>query len=238
MTAAGLISTQPLKSGRTVSMGLGSEAVSSLNSLTAEMNLLSRPFYSDWTSGKLSLQRLQTYVIQYYRHVAAFPRYLSAMHTRSEDLPPRQALLENLIDEERGSENHPELWLRFAEALGLARETVLASAALPATQALVDAFIEVTKDEPLPGALAALYVYQSQTPAVAEAKIDGLKRFYGIMSDYGVRFFNVHREADTRHARTVGHLVERHVATVEESRLALRAGRRSLQAIWSMLDAI
>jgi pyrroloquinoline quinone (PQQ) biosynthesis protein C len=34
------------------------------------------------------------------------------------------ALLENLIKEERGAENYPELWLRFAETLGIARETV------------------------------------------------------------------------------------------------------------------
>jgi hypothetical protein len=28
------------------------------------------------------------------------------------------ALLENLIEEKRGAENYPELWLRFAETLG------------------------------------------------------------------------------------------------------------------------
>ncbi len=87
------------------------------------MNLLNHPFYQGWTAGKLPLQRLHTYAVQYYHHVAAFPRYLSAIHTGCE-IVTRQALLENLIEEERGAENHPELWLRFAETLGIARETI------------------------------------------------------------------------------------------------------------------
>src|SRR6266852_9764817 len=89
------------------------ETVASLNLLTAEMSLLKHPFYQQWTAGTLSAQRLGNYAIQYYRHVEAFPRYLSALHSRCEDLETRQVLLENLIDEERGAENHPELWLRL-----------------------------------------------------------------------------------------------------------------------------
>ena len=126
-------------------MASGNEVIASLDSLTAEMNLLNHPFYKEWTAGKLPLQRLHNYAVQYYHHVAAFPRYLSGIHTGCEDLLTRQALLENLIDEERGGENHPELWLRFAEALGVTREMVLDSEPLPATRALVDTFIDLTK---------------------------------------------------------------------------------------------
>ena len=86
-------------------------------------------------------------------------------------------LLENLIDEERGGENHPELWLRFAEVLGLGREEVLADEPLPATSALVETFVHLTREAPLPSGLSALYVYESQVAEVAAVKIDGLKRF-------------------------------------------------------------
>jgi pyrroloquinoline-quinone synthase len=219
-------------------MVLGNEVVASLDSLTAEMNLLNHPFYQEWTVGKLPLQRLQNYAVQYYHHVAAFPRYLSGIHTGCADLLTRQALLENLIDEERGGENHPELWLRFAEVLGVARETVSGSEPLPATQALVDTFVHLTKYQPLVAGLAALYVYESQTSAVAAAKIDGLRRFYGITSERGLRFFSVHLEADPHHARIVGRLIDHHAARLEDRRLALGAGRRALEAVWSMLDAV
>ena len=216
----------------------GEEIGASLDALTAQLNLLDHPFYREWTAGTLPLQRLRNYAQQYYRHVAAFPRYLSGIHARCEDLSTRQALLENLIDEERGGENHPELWLRFAESLGLTRGTVLASEPLPTTRALVHTFLNLTSSEPVAAGLAALYVYESQTPKVAAAKIDGLRRFYGITSDDGLRFFAVHREADPHHARTVRHLVERHTGHVEERRTAVQAGRRALEALWSMLDSV
>jgi pyrroloquinoline-quinone synthase len=212
--------------------------IAALDSLTAEMSLLKHPFYLQWTAGTLPLERLRNYAVQYYQHVAAFPRYLSGIHARCEDLTTRQALLENLIDEERGTDNHPELWLRFAEGLGVSRATVATAQPLPATRALVDTFTRLTQDQPLPAGLAALYVYESQISAVAETKIDGLRRFYGITDSDSLRFFNVHREADPYHAQAVAQLVERHTPTDDDQRLALEAGRTALAAVWSILDVI
>src|SRR5580658_8896806 len=85
-----------------VVMSSKSQIVAALDSLTAEMSLLKHPFYQQWTAGTLPLSRLRHYAVQYYQHVAAFPRYLSGIHARCEDLSTRQTLLENLIDEERG----------------------------------------------------------------------------------------------------------------------------------------
>src|SRR5438445_12930830 len=93
-----------------------------LDEIIEERHLLKQPFCRAWTEGRLSMDALRGYAGQYYKHVAAFPTYLSAIHSHTKDLPTRQYLLENLIDEERGDENHPELWLRFAEGLGVKRE--------------------------------------------------------------------------------------------------------------------
>ena len=219
-------------------IGSDEKTVTSLDSLTREMSLLKHPFYQEWTAGALSLERLSNYAAQYYTHVAAFPRYLSALHSRCDDLQTRQALLENLIDEERGGENHPELWLRFAEALGLAREEVLAAEALPATNMLVATFTRLTREAPLPSGLAAIYVYESQVAEVAAVKIDGLKRFYGIADEDGVKFFTVHREADRHHARAIARLIERHGGSAQDNRMMLEAGRAALEAVWNMLDCL
>jgi pyrroloquinoline-quinone synthase len=217
------------------------ETVASLNLLGAEMSLLKHPFYQQWTAGTLSAQRLGNYAIQYYRHVEAFPRYLSALHSRCEDLETRQVLLENLIDEERGAENHPELWLRFAQALGLNREKVLAAEPLPAASALVSTFHHLSRDLPLLAGLSALYVYESQVAEVANAKIDGLARFYGFPEDTkaeGTKFFETHRNADPYHAQAVAHLIERHDTRPEDRAIALEAGRTALKAVWDLLDCV
>jgi pyrroloquinoline-quinone synthase len=213
-----------------------SNAVASLDSLTGEKSLLKHPFYQEWTAGTLSLDRLRNYAVQYFRQVAAFPRYLSALHSRCDDLETRQELLENLIDEERGIENHPELWLRFAGALGLDRSEVLAAEPLPATDALVATFTHLTREAPLQSGLAALYVYESQVREVATAKIDGLKRFYGIVDEDRLKFFTVHREADLYHTQAVARMIERQGESAQGN--MLESGRTALQAVWNMLDCV
>ena len=109
-----------------------------LDRMVEERSLLKHPFYLEWTRGTLERSRLRDYAIQYYRHVEAFPRYLSAIHSRCADIATRQALLENLIEEERGPENHPELWLRFAEGLGVARDRVTGATPTAAAAKLVE----------------------------------------------------------------------------------------------------
>ncbi len=178
-----------------------SELIATLNAMVAERSLLKHPFYQEWSAGRLSLERLRNYAAQYYRHVEAFPRYLSALHSRCEDLETRQALLDNLIDEERGAENHPELWLRFAEGLGASRQDPCspqrrrpprANWSTPSLGSRVRA--------PVQAGLAALYVYEAQIPPVAATKIEGLRQFYAIGDDRSLSFFTVHEQADVYHA--------------------------------------
>ena len=219
-------------------MSQRSELIATLNAMVAERSLLKHPFYQEWSAGRLTLERLRNYAAQYYRHVEAFPRYLSAMHSRIEDLPTRQALLDNLIDEERGPDNHPELWLRFAEGLGASREAVLAAAPSPSTRNLVETFARLAGEGPLPAGLAALYVYEAQIPPVAATKIEGLKQFYGICDDRSLSFFTVHRQADAYHAETTAGLLQRHGATADQARDAINGANAALGALWEMLDGV
>lgn len=214
------------------------EIIAELDAIVAQRSLLAHPFYQAWTAGELSRERLREYSVQYYPHVAAFPRYLSAIHSRCADSGTRRALLENLIEEERGADNHPELWLRFAEGLGLARERVLGAEQSAASRALVRTYEELCGEGPLAAGLAALYVYESQIPAVAAAKIDGLRRFYAVTGERAVEFFRVHEQADVYHARTGAELIERHADCDHAQSAALDSGRRALGALWAMLDAV
>jgi pyrroloquinoline-quinone synthase len=213
------------------------DVVATLDSMISERSLLKHPFYQAWTAGTLSRERLQNYAVEYYPHVAAFPRYLSAIHSRCADIATRQAILENLVEEEHGADNHPELWLRFAEAIGVPRDRVLKASTLPSSTGLVIEFTRLAESGHVPSGLAALYAYESQIPAVATAKIEGLKRFYSVSDERGLAFFAVHEKADVCHARTGADLIARHCATDRDGELAIEAADRSLGALWSLLDA-
>ena len=82
-------------------------------------HLLKHPFYQIyWNEGKLNREIIKDYAEQYYQHVKAFPRYISATHSICEDIEKRRILLENLQDEENKDGDHPKLWKNFAKSLG------------------------------------------------------------------------------------------------------------------------
>jgi len=201
-------------------------------------SLLKHPFYRAWQAGELTLENLRDYARQYYAHVAAFPRYVSGAHSGCEDLKTRQVLLENLIEEERGDNNHPELWLRFAEGVGASRESVKAAEPRPETKACVDAFLELTRGEDTAAALGALYAYESQIPAVSDTKIQGLEAFYGLKDARSQEFFRVHKDADVWHSQVERDAIEKLARTPERRAAVVESVRRSCDAVWKLLDGV
>src|SRR5205823_2266465 len=146
----------------------------------AAKHLLTHPFYLAWTRGELSKEALRDYAQQYYHHVAAFPTYLSAVHAKCDDQPTRKQILSNLIDEEAGEPNHPELWLQFADSLGANADEVAATKKQPETTALIETFRSVCGTGSSSEGPAALYTYDSQFPSVSDSKIYGLKKHYDL----------------------------------------------------------
>jgi pyrroloquinoline-quinone synthase len=214
-----------------------SEVLSALEQRIQGRHLLTHPFYQAWSAGTLSMSALREYSKQYYRQVEAFPTYVSAVHANCPLLPVRQQLLENLLEEERGAENHPELWLRFAEALGVPREEVTTAAPLPETTALVETFRTLTRERSYLAGVTALLAYEAQVPEVAVTKIDGLKRFYGITDQQGLAFFQVHVQADRYHADTGRQILRAHLAP-DQAEEVVNSCDQALNALWGMLDGV
>jgi pyrroloquinoline-quinone synthase len=203
----------------------------------AAKNLLKHPFYLAWTRGELSREALADYARQYYKHVAAFPTYLSAIHTNCDDQSTRKELLKNLIDEEAGSPNHPELWLNFAEGLGVSMRDAQNAEKWPETDNLVDTFRSVCRDGSTAEGLAALYAYESQIPPICESKIDGLKKYYGFDDPKHYEYFSVHIAADREHSAAEQRLLDEHVS--DENFRSVRASvNRVLDALWEMLSGV
>jgi pyrroloquinoline-quinone synthase len=209
-----------------------------LDATIASRHLLDHPFYQRWTAGTLTREELQEYARQYYHYALAFPTFVSAMHAQTEDIATRQLLLENLIEEERGPENHPELWLRFCESLGLDRHDVTRGLANDKTRALIATMKSLARDGALHEGLASLYAYESQIPAVAKAKIAGLAKWYGISADRDVAFFAVHMDADVVHSQTSRDLLASLCDSDEKAAAATAATARTLDALYGFLDSV
>jgi pyrroloquinoline-quinone synthase len=207
-----------------------------LDELIDERSLLKHPFYQAWNAGTLPLPTLREYAKQYYHFEAAFPTYLSSIHARMEAGRARQAVLDNLWDEEHGDQNHLGLWLQFCESLDLTVDEVRASEPNAETRELVEGFRAACTEGSVAEGLATLYAYESQAPRVAESKIAGLRNFYGFEDERGYEFFSVHQDIDVYHSQTERDVIAA-AATTPDARAGLEeATRQAADRLWRFLD--
>ena len=212
--------------------------IDQLDEKIQEKHLLNHPFYETWNAGELSHEAIKEYSAQYFKHVSSFPRYLSSIHSNCDDLKTRQMLLDNLIDEERGSENHPELWMRFAESMGNSRKSVENKKAMKEIEEHVATFYSLSKSEQYHVGLAALYCYESMQPEISETKKDGLQRFYGIKDEKALKFFTVHMHADKWHREVVRNLLAELSDTKEKQGEILAAVDSALLVLNNFLSGM
>ena len=183
--------------------------IDKIDQMIEKKHLLRHSFYRAWNAGELPKETIREYAAQYFQHVSLFPRYLSAIHSNCDEIKIRQLLLENLNEEEKGNENHPELWMRFAEGMGNNRKDVKKTIPIKETEELVKTFKNLSKSEKYHIGLAALYCYESMQPEISETKKDGLQTFYNIVDEDTLKFFTVHMHADKWHRKVVRNIIKK-----------------------------
>jgi len=216
---------------------IGDSLLRAIDEKIQSKHLLNNPFYLAWSKGELSIDCLKEYAKEYYQHVQAFPAYLSAIHSRCSDLPTRRILLQNLIEEEAGSPNHPELWKNFALALGVTEKELSVHQPSEQMRAMIDTFRTICSERTIAEGVASLYSYESQIPAICLSKIEGLKMHYGKKNPKDWEYFSVHIAADKEHAAQERKLLARH-ATQENSENVLICTDKVLDALWNFLSSM
>lgn len=212
-----------------------------LNSVIAKSSLLEHPFYQKWNEGKLTIEELREYAKQYYHFVKHFPRFVSAVHSNCDDIEIRKTLVENLADEEgfkTGIENHPALWINFAEGLGLSADEVRNAQPIEEVNELVKGMYDLTKSEDYIKGLSALYAYEMQVPEISKTKIAGLKNFYGVDSNKAIEFFTVHEEADIYHSKDELDIILKKTDNSAKQFHAIHAADTSSKLMWKFLDGV
>jgi pyrroloquinoline-quinone synthase len=211
--------------------------LTSLEQRISSKHLLTHSFYQAWTRGELSIECLREYALQYYHHVKAFPCYLSSVHSHTDDALTRKQLLQNLIDEEAGTPNHPDMWRAFVLRLGATEKQIDTHVAGKPISALIETFKEICRNGSTAEGLAALYAYESQIPAISNSKIEGLKTHYNLKSCEDWIYFAVHILADKEHAAIERELLTRHVDGNNATQ-AWNAAQRILDGLWNFLTAL
>ncbi len=206
-----------------------------LNKKLDKYHLLNHPFYRSWNDGKLTREIIKDYAEQYYQHVKAFPRYISATHSICEDIEKRKILLENLQDEENPSGDHPKLWKNFAISVGADKNKIEKAKQDSFTKRMIDNFFKQGRKSYAEG-LASLYTYERQIPEIADTKIRGLKKYYGVSSKKGLEFFEAHKAADVLHRKACEKLLDG--LSKKEQKKAEKAALSTAKYLWNFLSGM
>lgn len=201
------------------------------------------PLWLRIQEGRLPPADLRRWAAQFFLQVREFPRAVSALHAACPHPAERAELAESLYEEETGRISgcelpHPELFIRFGEALGMERGELVEAEPLPATAALIEGFELWTRQRSfLEGAAAINLASEGQVPGAFGPFARALEKHYGLHRD-AVAFWDVHEQADREHSDVGDHIVVR-FATGDESQARVRlALARSLERWWQFFDGI
>lgn len=203
----------------------------------SEWSSVRHPFVVGVNNGTIPLHQIRGWALQdsHYRrdvHRLALLRYL-----RCTD-PDIQRRLGGVVAEEAegtdtGSDGHFQLFLRFANAIGLSEEEVRNAEPLPATAAHIYWAELILWTHPWPVAMAAQMAGEGQAPITSRMMSEGLQKHYGLTAEQAA-FFDVHVEADSDHRSLAEDIVVKYIVTEELQEQAMAVVKRKLKLMYDM----
>ena len=158
-------------------------------------SLLKHSFYKMWSNGELGVDHLQGYSLEYFQLVKVVPELVNNIL-----LKMGESKLRSIVEEsQKEEESHVEPWIRFASSLGVKKKDLLNHVCDENTKKAVSSLLDLTRNS-LDEAICAMYAYEMDLPNISRSKIEGLNKFYNLTSSDSRNYFEIHQEADIRHA--------------------------------------
>lgn len=165
--------------------------------------MLNHPVVLDMEAGTATRDQLKLWTEQFYLHISKMLPWIGLMFTNCPYEEVRATLVKNLAEECLGTFTntaaHPELLLRYAEALGDDAARIREAEQLPAGRRLTDYFEFMGRCREWYVPLAAIGIgLESFVPETFRRIVDANKANYG-MSDDDLVFWTMHIIADEEH---------------------------------------
>jgi pyrroloquinoline-quinone synthase len=211
--------------------------------IAARRSFGGHPLWHAIARGAVSRPGLALFAQQFFLQVREFPRAVSALHSNCPFAEERHKLAESVYEEETGRISgcnlpHPELFIVFGRALGLAREALVDARALPGTAALIDWFELASKQRSfIEGAAAINLAAEGQVPGAFGPFARALEKHYGLSRE-AVAFWDVHEIADRDHSDVGDHIVVRFADSEDLRARTRRAVAHSLDMWWQFFDGM
>ncbi len=198
------------------------------------------PFNLRMHAGLLSPEELQTWVRNRYYYQTRIPVKDAAILGKSSDSTFRREWVQRLHDHDGRApgEGGLELWLRLAEAAGLARDEVASlDFVLPGVRRACDAYVELVERADLLTAVAASLT-ELFAGNIMAARISAFERHYPWVDAEGLAYFRSRTTIAPRDAAYGLAFVVEQAGTLADQQRCLDALARKCEILWSLLDAV
>jgi len=196
-----------------------------------EMSLLKHPFYRMWSNGELNLNQLRGYSLEYFQLVKVVPEMVNNIKLNLEESKSRNAVEASQKEET----SHIELWVRFANSIGVKRDQLLNHECDGRTKQAINSLLDLTMNS-LHEGVCTMYAYELELPKISRSKIDGLNKYYNISSAESTNYFETHEEADIRHADIWRGMIKN--IPIDKHSDCFAAAVKSLQSQNLLLDSV
>ncbi len=201
--------------------------IKKIDEMIEERSLLKHPFYQMWSDGKLTMDSLAGYSKEYFQLVKSVPGFMAPIINKA----PKE-FVDELVYNQKEESEHILPWKRFANSLGIKNSELENYSGLEKTQnAVNDLNALMTNFEE--GA-CAMYAFEKEIPKISQTKLDGLAKFYGITGEDATEYFNLHTEADVRHAAAWQNIIENSSTNTDKM---LEIADKSISAQNLLLDS-
>jgi len=196
--------------------------------------LMESRYFSELREGKLSIKRLQGWVIQHYLHNQAILRAFALGMVKNAHDPEMFGYFTYQFNEEQ---SHPDLAKRFGLALGLKEEdfseaTQIFECQIHSARTIYNTIMGIP-----PQNRAAALTSESMVCRYSEEFNTYLRKNYR-MGDAALEFFTVHMAADKEHTAQSAELIARMTKTPREERLVRESAQYMVRIKLGKFDGL
>jgi pyrroloquinoline-quinone synthase len=201
---------------------------------------VNHPFVRAVVAGTATMDEIRRWALQDYKFRAAVPRIAMLRYLACSD-PAFQTKLMEVVEEETrgllpGSVGHADMFLEFADAIGISRQDLEAAPMLPATAAHLYYAELIIHTLPWFVMMAGQMGAEGTFPPAMAAMGPALIKNYHLPPEK-VRFFTVHVEADEDHGALAEEIALRYLTNAplqEQTRQVTMRRMELLYELWSI----
>jgi pyrroloquinoline-quinone synthase len=198
------------------------------------------PFNMRMHAGSLTQGELGTWVLNRYYYQTRIPIKDALILAKSDDPAFRRQWMHRIVDHDgvADGEGGLALWLRLAEAVGLARADVASlSSVLPGVRFACDAYVTLVRDRSLVEAVASSLT-EAFAPDIMSKRIAAWETHYPWVDKGALDYFRTRVPRARRDSEEAILFVTERATTREVQDLCVQALIQKCEILWSLLDCV